>query len=47
MDNVIIVGADFTDVIIRRDINADLCKLASGTNPRTGIDTKDSLMCPE
>ena len=44
-ENTIIEGTDFTDVIIRRDINASLCKLAKGTNEKTGIVTSESLNC--
>jgi uncharacterized protein YjbI with pentapeptide repeats len=44
-DATIIDGADFTDTIIRRDINAQLCKLAKGTNDKTGVVTSDSLNC--
>jgi len=41
----IIEGADFTDVIVRSDINKTLCKLAKGTNEKTGVDTYESLNC--
>jgi hypothetical protein len=41
----IIDGADFTDVIIRKDINDGLCKIAKGTNESTGVDTRESLNC--
>lgn len=44
-DATIIEGADFTDVIIRKDINAQLCKLAKGTNEKTGAVTSESLNC--
>ena len=44
-DSTIIDGADFSDVIIRKDINAKLCKLAKGTNEKTGVVTSESLNC--
>lgn len=40
-----ISGADFTDVEIRQDAQALLCKMASGTNPETGRQTRDTLNC--
>lgn len=39
-------GADFTDVMLRRDANAALCKVAKGVNPVTGRATRDTLYCP-
>jgi uncharacterized protein YjbI with pentapeptide repeats len=45
-DGAIIDGADFTDVLLRKDIQMKLCKVAKGTNPTTGRDTRESLECP-
>lgn len=45
-DNAIIEGADFTDVEVRQDAQTLLCKLAKGTNPTTGRNTRDTLNCP-
>jgi hypothetical protein len=41
-----ISGADFTDALIRKDVQQGLCKFAEGTNPITGVDTRESLYCP-
>jgi len=43
-----IEDADFTDAIMRETMQRTLCARpdAKGTNPKTGIDTRDSLMCP-
>jgi uncharacterized protein YjbI with pentapeptide repeats len=40
-----IAGADFTDALIREDELKKLCAIASGTNPMTGRDTRESLNC--
>lgn len=38
-------NTDWTDAILRKDIVKQLCKTVSGKNPKTGVDTKESLMC--
>ena len=42
-----IENADFTDSLMREDIQKRICARsdAKGTNPSTGVDTKESLMC--
>ncbi|WP_375340328.1 pentapeptide repeat-containing protein [Okeania sp.] len=41
----IIDGADFTDAFLREDTQKELCKIAEGTNPITGNETRDTLFC--
>ena len=44
-NNVIIDGADFTDVDLRPPVRRSLCKIAKGKNPVTGRLTSDTLEC--
>ncbi|MGB3518404.1 MAG: pentapeptide repeat-containing protein [Elainellaceae cyanobacterium] len=44
-EQVDITGADFSDAILDRLQVKDFCAYASGTNPTTGIKTRDSLGC--
>jgi uncharacterized protein YjbI with pentapeptide repeats len=42
-----ITNADFSDALMDRYTVSLLCKIASGTNPVTGIDTRESLGCKD
>lgn len=44
-NNVIIDGADFTDVDLRPPVRQKLCLLAKGQNPVTGRMTRETLEC--
>ncbi|MBD2579424.1 pentapeptide repeat-containing protein [Oscillatoria sp. FACHB-1406] len=41
-----ITGADFTDAILDGKQIEELCAIASGVNSKTGVATRDSLLCP-
>ena len=44
-EGVNIAGADFTDAALDPLQISKLCKIASGVNSKTGVDTKESLEC--
>lgn len=44
-DGATIKGADFSYAVITKENLAVLCAVAEGTNPLTGMDTRESLEC--
>lgn len=45
LGEVVATNADFTEAVIDRYQTLSLCEHASGVNPYTGVDTRDSLLC--
>lgn len=45
-EDIKIEGADFSYALLGRYQLKQLCAIASGRNPTTGIDTRESLGCP-
>ena len=43
----LISGADFSYAVLDSDDQKNLCAIAEGTNPITGIETRDSLECSD
>lgn len=44
-DGATIDGADFTGVLLRPDVQDQLCEIAQGINPVTGRSTRETLEC--
>lgn len=45
-NGVLLEDSDWSDTLLRKDQQNYLCSLAKGTNPMSGIDTRESLFCP-
>jgi len=45
LKDIALEGADFSLAIVDRLQQRQLCAIASGTNPTTGVDTRESLEC--
>ncbi|KAK3266705.1 hypothetical protein CYMTET_24694 [Cymbomonas tetramitiformis] len=45
LGEVDVTDADFTDALVDKYELKRLCETASGTNPATGVDTRESLQC--